>query len=516
MSDWSHGYNVSLGYTYGFYRELSPDWLDLCTRVSGFVPPIRGANGSFRYLELGSGQGVGLCLLAAANPTADFVGIDFNPEHIAHSKGLAEAAGLTNIRFVEGDFAALGAEWPADLGQFHYTVMHGIYSWIPPEVRRALVQCLDHAVPPGGLVYNSYNTKPGWVSTQPFQHMARRLQMVSAKPGPAVIDDTVKLFESLGESNSAIFRVLPTLKARVDSVKTQNRAYLVQEYLHENWHPLWFSEVAAEFGAAKLNFVGAATMAELMLPGLLPAGTRDIITAQTDPTFRQEVQDCAINQSFRRDIFCRGARRTFNRGIETALDTKLHLIAPPKEDVLKIGTAFGELSLKHESFAEAVAELEAGPQTLRALMALPAFKAQGANNAIQTLLLLTHASAIGVGAATPADPKPAQRFNALLARAVSEGAPYAHLAAPTLGSALSASDLDFLLIDTWLETPKADAAKLGKGLSERLAKLGRKLQQNGQPVESAEVKARIDAMSTSFLKTSLPRWQKIGAIAGGR
>ena len=35
MSDWSHGYNVSLGYTYGFYRELAPDWLDLCTRISG-------------------------------------------------------------------------------------------------------------------------------------------------------------------------------------------------------------------------------------------------------------------------------------------------------------------------------------------------------------------------------------------------------------------------------------------------------------------------------------------------
>ena len=73
-----------------------------------------------------------------------------------------------------------------------------------------------------------------------------------------------------------------------------------------------------------------------------------------------------------------------------------------------------------------------------------------------------------------------------------------------------------MLIDAWLQTPKADAAKLGKGLSERLAKLGRKLQQNGQPVDGAESQARIDAMSATFLENSLPRWQKIGAIAGGR
>jgi SAM-dependent methyltransferase len=514
MSDWSHGYNVSLGYTYGFYRELSPDWLDLCTRISGFVPPIRRADGGFRYLELGSGQGVGLCLLAAANPNAEFVGIDFNPEHIAHSKGLAEAAGLTNIRFLEGDFAVLGAEWPADLGQFEYTVMHGIYSWIPPEVRRSLTRCLDHAVPAGGLVYNSYNTKPGWVSTLPFQHMARRIQMVTAKSGPSVIDDTVKLFESLGESNSTIFRVLPTLKARIDSVKTQNRAYLVQEYLHENWHPLWFSEAAAEFGTAKLNHIGTATMAELMLPGLLPAGTRDIIAAQTDPIFRQEVQDCAINQSFRRDIFCRGARRTFNRGIDTALDTPIHLISAPKpEDDFKIGTAFGELSLKRDSFAEAITALEGGSKTIGELIALPVYKSQGTSSAIQSLLLLAHAGVLGVGAAKPANPKLAQKFNAFLARAVTEGAPYTHLAVPALGSALAASDIDCLLLDAWLESPKADAAKLGQGLGKRLAALGRKLQQNGQPVEGEAADKRIEEMAAAFIESSVPRWRRIGAIA---
>ena len=36
MGDWSHGYEVSVGYSYGFFREMAPDWLDFCTRLAGY------------------------------------------------------------------------------------------------------------------------------------------------------------------------------------------------------------------------------------------------------------------------------------------------------------------------------------------------------------------------------------------------------------------------------------------------------------------------------------------------
>ena len=57
MSDWSHGYDVSTEYSYGFYREMGPDWLDLCAWIGGFDPPRR--QGYFRYLDLGCGHGDG-------------------------------------------------------------------------------------------------------------------------------------------------------------------------------------------------------------------------------------------------------------------------------------------------------------------------------------------------------------------------------------------------------------------------------------------------------------------------
>lgn len=513
MSDWSHGYNVSLGYTYGTYRELAPDWLDFCTRLAGYVAPCREESGAFRYLELGSGQGVGLCMLAAANPDAEFVGIDFNPEHIAHSRSLAISGGLANVRFIEGDFAELGRAWPAELGQFHYVVMHGIYSWIPVPVRQALVDCLARACPPGGLVYNSYNAQPGWVSTMPFQHVARRLQVAGALTGPQAIDAAVKLFESLGEGNGAIFRVLPTLKRRVDSVKTQNHAYLIQEYLHENWHPLWFSEVARELEAAKLNFIGPATSAELLLPGVLPAASRDLVKAQADATLRQEVQDCAINQSFRRDIFCRGARKMFGSTVDGVADTPIHLVRIPPEDVLKIGTSFGDLTINRDIFLPVLRRLEDGPKALGDLAATLELANQGPTGAIQTLVLLMHAGTLAVGRAVPGTHDGAYRFNAALARAVCGGAPYGHVAASATGSAFGISDIDFMLLDTWLTETDCSAEQLASGLSARLAGLGRNLTRGGAALAGAEAEARATALAEGFLANSLPRLRALGAVA---
>jgi SAM-dependent methyltransferase len=85
MSDWSSGYNVDLGYTYGHHREISPTWLNYAATLRGVTLPT----GDWRYLELGCGQGVGLVLTAALYPDHEFVGVDFNPLHIAHARSLA-------------------------------------------------------------------------------------------------------------------------------------------------------------------------------------------------------------------------------------------------------------------------------------------------------------------------------------------------------------------------------------------------------------------------------------------
>ena len=94
--DWKHGYYADAGYTYGFYPETSPARLQWAALIQGHALPRQ----RFRYLDAGCGQGLSVIFAAAAHPDSEFVGIDFLPEHIAHARRLAEAAGLDNVTFV--------------------------------------------------------------------------------------------------------------------------------------------------------------------------------------------------------------------------------------------------------------------------------------------------------------------------------------------------------------------------------------------------------------------------------
>jgi SAM-dependent methyltransferase len=495
MGGQTHGYDVSVGYSYSVYPEVAPDWLNFCARLAGVEPP-RGGAPAYRYLELGCGQGFGLCLLAAANPQAEFVGVDFLPDHVAHGRALAARAGLANIRFSAADFVDLADDWPADFDVFDYVTAHGVYSWISPAVRAALVRCLDRATRPGSLVYLGYNAQPGWLATMPFQHISRRIKEATGKPGDAVFADSLALFDRLRAGGANSFRILPGLQARLDSVRGRETDYLVHEYLHESWHPLWHSQVARELAVADLRYVGTATAAETMLPAALPPPLRDAIAEQADPALREDVQDFVINQSFRRDIFRKG--QTDRRGARPDAFAVARLClgdAPDPGRDLEVKAAFGEISLQPPAFAPIVQALRAGPASLAQIAAAldPGGKALATLRRI--VLLLLHARVLAIAPDGPDNVAAVRRMNAIVAAAVADGTAYRHLAAATLRAPVAASEEALLLLHAWLAADgRADAPTLTAALAGRLGT------------------ARALERAQSFLDRDLPRWRALGVL----
>src|SRR5215216_7735056 len=100
--DWTGGYVADIGYTAGFYRETAPSHMAFAALSIGRSPGR--ALRPKRVLELGFGQGLGLSLLAAANPDVAFEGIDFNPEYVAHARRLIAEAKLEIIKVSESSF----------------------------------------------------------------------------------------------------------------------------------------------------------------------------------------------------------------------------------------------------------------------------------------------------------------------------------------------------------------------------------------------------------------------------
>ena len=70
---------------------------------------------------------------------------------------MARDLGLRNVELRAADLRTIGE---AD-GKFDYIVAHGVYSWVPVEVRDALLAVCRARLSPQGVAYISYNVFPG-------------------------------------------------------------------------------------------------------------------------------------------------------------------------------------------------------------------------------------------------------------------------------------------------------------------------------------------------------------------
>jgi SAM-dependent methyltransferase len=503
MADERHGYNVSVGYTAEFFPQMGPDWLDFCMRAQGFRRQRTSA--AYRYADLGCGLGFHVCLLAAANPEAEFVGIDFDPD-LKFGEELAKAAGLDNVRFIQADFLDLAAGWPAELGLFDYLALQGILTWVSPEVRSAALKCVAHASKPGTIAAFGYNCPPGWLPAMPFQHVAN--QFGKRREPNSAIAGAISMFRRLRNAKAPLFERMPYFATHLDVVAGQPPSYLAHEYLPDHWAPQWHSDLAEKLGAAGFDYAGSATIAEALLPDCLPSDLAAVIREQPDGPLREDVQDIVIMQQFRRDIFSREAAAAPD-GVDD--DAPIYLLAAPREGVpVHFRTSFGGLKIEYAVVADIVAALADGPKPFGELMAL---QNPARLNSRSILLSMLDASMLMVGRAAPASAAAAKRFNAAVAAGAASGKSYSQLAAAALGSGVAATELDLLFLDSIHSAGGSlDHERLALGVAERLRALGRQLQFRGAPIADDQLQSHIARLAPMFVDQLLPHWRRLGVV----
>jgi SAM-dependent methyltransferase len=135
----------------------SPDRLAVASLLHG-GPRIR-LDTPYRVLEIGCGDGSNLVGLALHWPHAVFVGLDNAAVALTTARERAGASGAGNTSFVLSDI--LSADKVLE-GTFDIVLAHGVFSWVPPQTRDALLELCASRLRPGGLLYLNYNTRPGW------------------------------------------------------------------------------------------------------------------------------------------------------------------------------------------------------------------------------------------------------------------------------------------------------------------------------------------------------------------
>src|SRR2546430_17640150 len=118
----------AVSYRHGAVSDSHPARIGAIIRLLGInaAPPDL-----CRVLELGCGEGMNLLPLAERFPKSEFVGVDFSAKQIAVADAARAACGIENARFLCADLRS----WKHDGGAFDYIIAHGVYSWVPVEVR---------------------------------------------------------------------------------------------------------------------------------------------------------------------------------------------------------------------------------------------------------------------------------------------------------------------------------------------------------------------------------------------
>src|SRR5437660_11815651 len=94
-------------------------------------------------------------------------GIDLASPAIARGCALIGTLSLENITLRRHDLMQAGA----DLGEFDFIIAHGLYSWVPEEVRDRLLSLCRRHLAPQGVAYASYNASPGFGRRRMFREM---------------------------------------------------------------------------------------------------------------------------------------------------------------------------------------------------------------------------------------------------------------------------------------------------------------------------------------------------------
>jgi len=249
-------------------------------------------------LELGCGDGANVLSMAQTLPGSSFVGIDASTAAIERGGEIAAAAGLANVALR----AAALQELPEDLGGFDYVVSHGVYSWISPPARGALLQCCRQRLGAQGIAYVSYNAYPG----SHLRDMTREILRYHVRD---VADPQERLAQAQKLMQTIVAIDEPSLYARalreqMERMLNYSDALLFHDDLAEISTPFYFHEFVEHAAAHGLRFLAEADLSESRMEGV-PASAGELFEAiADDPLAREQYMDFFKNRTFRRTLLC--------------------------------------------------------------------------------------------------------------------------------------------------------------------------------------------------------------------
>ena len=508
---WYSGYVSEVDYTFGHFSFLSPNNLKFAALMEGGKHSVPD---NPTYLELGFGQGISLNMHAASNP-GQYWGADFSPTQT--STGLEYAKhGAGNLKLFDDSFQDLLRR--PDLPQFDMIVLHGIWSWVPPTARAAIVEIARDHLKPGGLFYISYNVKAGWEGVAPLRDLLA--QYYKSQRGGTVVERVnaaLAFATEVMEADAKFFAHNPIAKAQLNQMKQKDPIYLAHEFFNETWDPMNFSEVCDALAPAKLDHLGSSTLLDGLDHIHLTPKAKDSLSHASGVGVAGDLRDIFVSQRFRRDIFVKGLRRhtPFARQRQL-LQQKFMLINHAASLPETIKGARGAAKLDRDLYGRLISAFSQDngySLSVKDILTSPVSQPLTYTQIDQALRVL-----VDLGMLAPISPaeivnavRPGtERMNAKLCRDAAFDDSVKYLASPVIGTGVAVSRFEQMFINS-LSRGLGDPAKY---IWQNLEAHGQRLQRDGGILDTAEANlAELKSQFQEFQKNRIPLLHRLGVVS---
>lgn len=291
-------------YTSNAFFYSSPGHLRAAAHLYGVstVPLARA-----RVLELGCAAGGNLLPFALAYPEARVVGVDLSPVQVAAGKKIIQDLGVSNLEL----HAMSLTDITKDFGEFDYIIAHGVFSWVPPEVRDAMLRICHENLSSKGIAYISYNTYPGWK----VGDIVRDAMMLHSHGATTEEEKLAQakailtlLSDGLAEGNS----LAAPLRTAAGNLNKHSDYYVMHEYLATFNTPCYFVEFADAARRAGLAYVGDAE-AQSEMSATYDSNVQlnhSLIALGQSKVMRQQYLDFSVGRNFRRSLLVHEERQS--------------------------------------------------------------------------------------------------------------------------------------------------------------------------------------------------------------
>jgi methyltransferase-like protein/2-polyprenyl-3-methyl-5-hydroxy-6-metoxy-1,4-benzoquinol methylase len=276
--------------------QTHPDRLATLAKLFGMQPPpVERCS----VLELGCGDGTNLISMAYALPQSRFLGIDLATRPIVEGNQTIAQLGLQNVRLERCDIADFGS----DQGPFDYIIAHGVYSWVPAEVRDRLLAVCHDSLSANGVAYVSYNAYPGCH----LRDMVRGMMLFhvrSLSNSAEKIAQGRALLKFLAESKKEpdLYRMM--LEKELKHIMERSDGSFYHDDLSPVAHPVYLHQFVAHAAQHGLQFLGDAMFNEMQPEDYTPAVLSALEELDDDIIAREQYLDFLLCRRFRRTLLC--------------------------------------------------------------------------------------------------------------------------------------------------------------------------------------------------------------------